>query len=82
MENEQGRHRSIPPTVLMNRSIIAPSAELPHRADLRSLGRPLAFDQLLEVDPLSLWLCEQCTSGLRREVANDDTIIPKSVRVL
>ena len=68
--------------MLVDRPVIAPGPETPQRPNFRSLGRPLAFDQLLEIDPLSLWLCEQCTPGLRREIANDDTSISESARVL
>ena len=69
----QHGHHPRPPAVLANRAVVAPLPDGPRRPLLRTLRRALPLDELLQVDPLSLWLGEQGASGLGREVPDDDT---------
>lgn len=73
MSYKDSRHPSRPPSVLMNGSIKTPSPEEPVRPHLRSLRRSLPIDQLLQVDPLALRLCEERGTRLRTKVPDDDT---------
>ena len=59
--------------MLVNRTIVAPLPDAPGRSFLRTLGRPLPLDEFLEIDPLTLRLRQQGRTGLRGEVADDDT---------
>ena len=59
--------------MLVYRPVEAPCSELPRWPRFWAFRRPLALDQLLEVDPLLLWLNEQRSSCLHTKVHDDDT---------
>ena len=59
--------------MLVDRAVEAPSLEPPPGPYLWPLRRPLAPEQLLEVDPLPLRLRQQSSARLGAEVPNDDT---------
>lgn len=73
MSKKQECHHPRPPAMLLFCPVKAPSPDRPFWARLRPFGRLLALEQLLQVDPFSLRMGEQCRSSLRPEVPNDDT---------
>ena len=73
MQDEQGSHHPVPPSVLMHRTIVTPCSHGPSRTSLGPLGGALTPYQLLQVDPFSLRLSEIGTAGPRGKVTNDDT---------
>jgi hypothetical protein len=73
VDRKQNRHHPRPPTVLIDRAVEAPSSEPPRGPRLWPFRRPLAPEQLLEVNPLPLRLREQSRARLRAKVPNDDT---------
>jgi hypothetical protein len=73
VDRKQHRHHPCPPAMLVDRTIEAPGSESPPGPNLRSLGRPLTPEQLLEIDPLPLWLRQQSRARLGTKVSNDDT---------
>ena len=74
VQGVQHGHHPGPPTVLMYGTVEAPPPDRPRRPLLRPFRRSLPFDQLLEVNPLTLGLCEQSGARPGSEVADDDTI--------
>ena len=73
VQGVQHGHHPMPPTMLMDSTVVAPLPDSPGGSLLRTLGRPLPLDEFLQIDPLSLGLRKQSRAGLRREVADDDT---------
>ena len=73
VDRKQNRHHPRPPTMLVDRAVEAPSPEHPCGWRLWPFRRPLAPEQLLEVDPLPLRLREQSRTRLCAKVPNDDT---------
>ena len=59
--------------MLVDGTVEAPSSEILFGPLSRPLRRPLAPDQLLEVDPLLLRLRQQSSACLGTKVPNDDT---------
>ena len=76
MQDKQGSHHSVPPSMLMNGAVVAPSSYWPCGSCPGSFRRALTFDELLQIDPLSLRLSQQCATCPRCEVADNNTVSP------
>lgn len=73
MENEQNRHPSRPPSMLMHSPIETPCLETVGRTSLWPFRWLLAFEQFLKVDPFTLSHCQKGRARSRTEISNDDT---------
>ena len=73
VQSVQHSHYPRPPPVLMDRTVVAPLPNRPRGPLLRAFRRPLSLDELLKVDPFSLWLGEQRRTRLGREVPDNNT---------
>jgi hypothetical protein len=77
VDRKQNRHHPRPPAMFVDRAVEAPSPESLCGSRLWPFRRPLAPEQLLEVDPLPLRLREQSGARLSAKVPNDDTSLKR-----
>lgn len=73
MYKEQYGHSSMPPSMLLNSTIITPGSEKPCRFGLWPFRWTLSLEKFLQVDPFTLGLRQECRSRFRTEVTDDDT---------
>lgn len=73
MKSKDYGHGPMPPSMFVDRAIEAPGSDQPRWPTLRSFGRTLTFDELLQINPFTLRLGQIGRPCLRSEVAYDDT---------
>ena len=73
MEDKQRCHGPMPPTMLVDSTVVTPGADRPSWPSLGTLRRALTLDELLKVNPFSLRLRQERAACPRGEIADDDT---------